>query len=288
MNGATAWGRPRSWRNSTSRSNPSCSARAESSGKCWWPCWPEGISSWRMFPAWGKTILSRAIAGSVQATFRRVQLTPDLLPSDILGVSVYDADSKKFLFKQGPIFTNLLLADEINRTTPRTQSALLEAMNESQVTADGTTYPLGPLFMVIATQNPLRIRGHVLPAGEPARPLHDANPHRAPGQEDGAEDSAHAAGPDPPGQARTGHDDRGTGLAPGAGRADPLRRGPGGLHPQYRRGHPPKRRVDRRPQPPRIAGVAPGVAGRRPCWPAETTSRPPTSRASRRASVPIG
>ncbi len=110
-------------------------------------------------PGVGKTILTRAIAKSIQGSFNRIQLTPDMLPSDILGVSIYDSQSGEFVFKRGPIFANIILADEINRTTPRTQSALLEAMNESQVTADGTTYPLGPPFMVIATQNPYEFEG---------------------------------------------------------------------------------------------------------------------------------
>jgi len=110
-------------------------------------------------PGVGKTVLTRAIARSIDCTFHRIQLTPDLLPSDILGVSVYDSASGQFVFKPGPIFAHILLADEINRTTPRTQSALLEAMNESQVTADGATRPLGPPFMVLATQNPYEFEG---------------------------------------------------------------------------------------------------------------------------------
>ncbi len=110
-------------------------------------------------PGVGKTILTRAIARSIDCTFSRVQLTPDLLPSDILGVSVYDSTSGEFAFKKGPIFANIVLADEINRTTPRTQSALLEAMNESQVTTDGQTHTLGPPFMVLATQNPYEFEG---------------------------------------------------------------------------------------------------------------------------------
>jgi len=110
-------------------------------------------------PGVGKTILTRALARSIDCTFRRIQLTPDLLPSDILGVSVYEASRGEFVFKPGPIFSHLVLADEINRTTPRTQSALLEAMNESQVTADGRTYALGPPFMVVATQNPYDFEG---------------------------------------------------------------------------------------------------------------------------------
>jgi len=110
-------------------------------------------------PGVGKTILTRALARSIDCTFSRIQLTPDLLPSDILGVSVFDSARGEFVFKRGPIFANIVLADEINRTTPRTQSALLEAMNESQVTTDGKTHPLGPPFMVMATQNPSDFEG---------------------------------------------------------------------------------------------------------------------------------
>lgn len=110
-------------------------------------------------PGVGKTVLARALAGSIQCTFNRIQLTPDLLPSDITGVSVYDSITGKFDFKRGPIFANFVLADEINRTTPRTQSALLEAMCESQVTVDGKSYALPKPFMVLATQNPFEFEG---------------------------------------------------------------------------------------------------------------------------------
>jgi MoxR-like ATPase len=110
-------------------------------------------------PGVGKTILAAAIARSVRCSFNRIQLTPDMLPADLLGVSVYDRETGSFAFKRGPIFANLVLADEINRTTPRTQTALLEAMNEANVSIDGHVYRLEPPFMVIATQNPYEFEG---------------------------------------------------------------------------------------------------------------------------------
>ena len=105
-------------------------------------------------PGVGKTTLAQALARSVRARFHRIQFTSDMLPSDVLGVTIYNAHTQEFEFKPGPVFTNFLLADEINRATPKTQSALLEAMNELQVTIDGRTHSLGQPFMVIATQNP--------------------------------------------------------------------------------------------------------------------------------------
>ena len=110
-------------------------------------------------PGVGKTTLAQALARSVDCQFHRLQFTSDMLPSDVLGVTVYNAQTREFEFKRGPIFTNFLLADEINRTTPKTQSALLEAMNELQVTIDGTSYPMAMPFMVIATQNPVEHHG---------------------------------------------------------------------------------------------------------------------------------
>ncbi|HSB16067.1 MAG TPA: MoxR family ATPase [Bryobacteraceae bacterium] len=110
-------------------------------------------------PGVGKTTLAQALAKSVQCTFHRLQFTSDMLPSDVLGVTIYNARTQAFEFKQGPVFTHFLLADEINRTTPKTQSALLEAMNERQVTIDGRSYPLPEPFMVIATQNPVEHHG---------------------------------------------------------------------------------------------------------------------------------
>jgi MoxR-like ATPase len=111
------------------------------------------------FPGTGKTTLAKALALSVDAAFSRIQFTPDLLPSDILGVSIYDPAENRFRFHQGPVFTHILLADEINRASPRTQSALLEAMAEAQVSVDGNRYPLQEPFFVIATQNPVESAG---------------------------------------------------------------------------------------------------------------------------------
>ena len=110
-------------------------------------------------PGVGKTSLAKALAGSIDCSWKRVQFTPDLLPTDLIGVSVYERSTEQFRFTPGPLFANILLADEINRASPKTQSALLEAMEERQVSADGTTHLLDPPFMVIATQNPVEQEG---------------------------------------------------------------------------------------------------------------------------------
>jgi MoxR-like ATPase len=118
-------------------------------------------------PGVGKTTLAAALARSIGGGFQRIQFTSDMLPSDILGVMVYQPDRGDFVFKPGPLFTNVVLADEINRTTPKTQSSLLEAMNEAQVSLDHSTHPLPRPFMVLATQNPLEYEGtHALPESQ--------------------------------------------------------------------------------------------------------------------------
>ena len=110
-------------------------------------------------PGVGKTLLAKSLARSIDCSFHRIQFTPDLLPSDVTGVSVWDRDSSRFVFRAGPVFANVVLGDEINRASPKTQSALLEAMEEGQVTVDGTTHGLDAPFLVVATQNPIEHEG---------------------------------------------------------------------------------------------------------------------------------
>ena len=127
-------------------------------------------------PGVGKTSLAKAIAASIGGTCHRIQFTPDLLPSDVTGVSVWNRTANEFEFRPGGVFANVVLADEINRASPKTQSALLEAMEERQVTVDAHTYRLPRPFMVIATQNPIELEGTYPPARSPARPLPHAHP----------------------------------------------------------------------------------------------------------------
>src|SRR6476659_7060113 len=122
-----------------------------------WLC--EGHILLEDVPGVAKTMLARALASSVGCTFKRIQCTPDLLPTDVTGASIFNQKTVEFEFRPGPIFAQVVLSDEINRATPRTQAALLEAMAESRVTVDGTSYRLGPPFLVVATQNPVDHEG---------------------------------------------------------------------------------------------------------------------------------
>ena len=135
------------------------------------------------FPGLAKTLISKSLAAAVGCKFTRVQFTPDLLPADITGTYVYNQRRGDFELKQGPIFTNILLADEINRSPPKTQAALLEAMQERQTTLDGNTHRLESPFIVLATQNPIEFEGVYSTARGPTRPVYHEVKNRLPRQE---------------------------------------------------------------------------------------------------------
>ena len=145
-------------------------------------------------PGVGKTTLARSLAKSTGCTFKRIQFTPDILPSDVTGVSVYNQRSGDFEFRPGPIMAQIVLADEINRATPKTQSALLEAMEEHQITVDGVTRELPEPVHGDGDAEPDRVRGHLPAAGSAARPLPDARPPRLPDEHGRSADDGQPAG----------------------------------------------------------------------------------------------
>ena len=229
-------------------------------------------------PGVGKTTLAQAMARSVHSNFHRLQFTSDMLPSDVLGVTIYNAHTQEFEFKPGPIFTNFLLADEINRATPKTQSALLEAMNELQVTIDGRSWPLSQPFMVIATQNPVEHHGtYPLPESQLDRFLMRIRigyPDQAAERE--IVRQSLTAKPDHVRAAITGEEL--TALQDAGGSSSHGRRA-GRLHSGDCRADPHARISGDGRQPARIAGAVPRHRRRSPPWKAATTPLRTTSSA---------
>ena len=221
-------------------------------------------------PGVGKTTLAAALARSIGAGFQRIQFTSDMLPSDVLGVAVYEPDKHEFVFKPGPIFTNIVLADEINRTTPKTQSSLLEAMNEAQVSLDHTTHALAAPVHGPRDPEPAGARGHVPAAGVAARPLPPPDPDRLPERGRRADDPARR-GDAGRGDARDGARRRRRRRAPGGRRAGPGRRLRARLRPGDRDRDAPLAAARARREPARLARAPP--RGARP-------------RAGRRARLP--
>ena len=203
-------------------------------------------------PGLGKTLMARSFATALGLDFRRIQFTPDLLPSDVTGAPFYDQRTGDMVFRPGPVFTHLLLADEINRTPPKTQAALLEAMAEAQVSIDGSTRPLPDPFVVHRHRQPDRVRGHVHPARGPARPLPAAGAHGLPHRAEESRDAARrgSTAPRPRRAAHAQRPRRGAGDARrrGTGRG---RRRPAGLRRRAGRRHPRATRTSRSAPRPR-------------------------------------
>jgi MoxR-like ATPase len=196
-------------------------------------------------PGVGKTVLASSIARSIEGSFSRVQLTPDMLPADVLGVTIYDKEGHRFEFRRGPIFANIVLADEINRTTPRTQTALLEAMSDGSVSIDGTEHTLEPPFIVLATQNPYEFEGtYLLPENQLDRFLVQAEPG-LPLRGSGGESARRPTGADRARPPRARAHGRGGRRASARGGQGHHRRADPGVHHPFRAGDARARRGSR-------------------------------------------
>ena len=238
----------------------------------------EGHILFEDVPGTGKTMLARAFATSLGGSFKRIQFTPDLLPNDVTGVSVFNQKTQEFEFRPGPAFSNLLLADEVNRATPRTQSALLESMGERQVTVDGESRLLPRPFLVMATQNPIEYEGTFpLPEAQLDR-FRCACAWATPTWRTSGASWTPCAASTPSSSLQQVVQTGGAARAPAAGVADPRRGQRAGLHPGRGAGHPrapgrdPGRLHPRGPGP-----VQGGPGGRRPCRSGTTSSRTTSS-----------